>query len=113
MVGIDAFSYILQLRRILFNNEQKENNIGVTIVRNNEPFEEGRIAMASAIFYINDRGFKEAPDQNVYYYYNPNDELVKVTKEELQSKFDSKLIEYVGKDDPRIPGIVESGVIKR
>ena len=113
MVGIDSLSYVLQLRKILFTEEQRKNNIGVTIVRNNEPFEEGKVAMASAIFALNGQSFEENPEQNVYYYFNPNHELVPITKEELQTKFNDGKLEYVEKDDPRIPGIIENGGMKR
>ena len=113
MVGIDSLSYVLQLRKILFTEEQRKNNIGVTIVRNNEPFEEGKVAMASAIFTLNGQSFVESPDQNVYYYFNPNYGLAPITKEELQTRFNDSKLEYVEKDDPRIPGIIENGGIKR
>lgn len=113
MVGIDSLSYVLQLRKILFTEEQRKNNIGVTIVRNNEPFEEGKVAMASAIFTLNGQSFEENPEQNVYYYFNPNHELVPITMEELQTRFNDGKLEYVEKDDPRIPGIIESGGMKR
>lgn len=112
MVGIDSLSYVLQLRKILFTEEQRKNNIGVTIVRNNEPFEEGKVAMASAIFTLNGQNFEENPEQNVYYYFNPNHELVPIAKEELQIKFNDGKLEYVEKDDPRIPGIIEHGGMK-
>ena len=112
MVGIDSLSYVLQLRKILFTEEQRKNNICVTIVRNNEPFEEGKVAMASAIFTLNGQSFEENPEQNVYYYFNPNHELVPITKEELQTRFNDGKIEYVEKDDPRIPGIIENGGMK-
>lgn len=113
MVGIDSLSYVLQLRKILFTEEQRKNNIGATIVRNNEPFEEGKVAMASAIFTLNGQNFEENPEQNVYYYFNPNHELVPIAKEELQTKFNDGKLEYVEKDDPRIPGIIEYGGMKR
>ena len=113
MVGIDSLSYVLQLRKILFTEEQRKNNISVTIVRNNEPFEEGKVAMASAIFTLNGQSFEENPKQNVYYYFNPNHELVPITREELQTRFNDGKLEYVEKDDPRIPGIIESGGMKR
>lgn len=112
MVGIDSLSYVLQLRKILFTEEQRKNNIGVTIVRNNEPFEEGKVAMASAIFTLNGQNFEKNPEQNVYYYFNPNHELVPIAKEELQIKFNDGKLEYVEKDDPRIPGIIEHGGMK-
>lgn len=113
MIGIDSLSYVLQLRKILFTEEQRKNNIAVTIVRNNEPFEEGKVAMASAIFTLNARSFEENLDQNIYYYFNPNQELTPITKEELETKFNDGKLDYVEKDDPRIPGIIESGGLKR
>ena len=113
MVGIDSLSYVLQLRKVLFTEEQRKNNVSVTIVRNNVPFKEGKIAMASAIFTVNTLSFVESPEKNIYYYFNPNHELVFITKEELQTKFNDEKFEYIEKDDPRIPGIVEGGGIKR
>ena len=113
MIGIDSLSYVLQLRKILFTEEQRKNNIGVTIVRNNEPFEEGKIAMASAIFTLNSQSFEENPEFNVYYYFNPNHVLVPITKEELQTGFNDGKLEYVEKGDPRIPGIIENGGTKK
>ena len=113
MVGIDSLSYVLQLRKILFTEEQRNNNIGVTIVRNNEPFEEGKVAMTSAIFTLNSQNFEQNPEQNVYYYFNPNHELIQISNEDLQSKFNEGVLEYIEKDNPRIPGIIENGGIKR
>ncbi len=113
MVGIDSMSYVLQLKKILFTEEQRKNNIAMTIVRNNEPFEEDQVAMPTAIFALNDLGFETNPDQNVYYCFNPNNELVLITKEELQSKFDEGKFEYVEENDPKIPDINENGGIVR
>ena len=113
MIGIDSLSYVLQLRKILFNEVQRKNNINVSIVRNNEPFDEEKVAMASVIFTLNDRSFTERPDRNVYYYYNPHQELVYITKEELQAKFDDGILEYIEKEDPRIPEIMERGGVKK
>ena len=113
IVGIDSLSYVLQLRKILFDEEQRMNNIAVTVLRNNEPFEEGKVAMASAIFTLNGQSFEDKPEQNIYYCFNPNHELVPITKEELQAKFNDGKLEYVEKADPKIPGIIENGGIKR
>ena len=77
------------------------------------PFEEGKVAMASAIFTLNGQSFEENPDKNVYYYFNPKHELIPITKEELQSRFNNGVLDYVEKDDPKIPGIIENGGIKR
>ena len=113
MVGVDSLSYVLQLRKVLFTKEQRNNNIGVSIIRNNEPLEEGRFAMASAIITLNRLSFEDKPDQNLYYYFNPNHELVQISVEDLQAKFNEELFAYIAEDDPKIPGIIEKGGIKK
>lgn len=109
MVGIDSLSYVLQLRKVLFNEEERQNHLGLTIIRNNEVFASNDSIMASAIFTLNQTGFKENEEQNLYYYFEPNQELVLISKEELQKKFNDGLFEYIEKEDPRIPGIMEVG----
>ena len=114
MVGIDSLSYILQLRKILFTEEQRNNNIGFTIIKNNEPFEKDKIAMASGIFTINSQNIEENLDQNIYYYYyNPNHELIPITRDELQAKFSDGVFAYIDKENPKIPGIIEKGGPKK
>lgn len=113
MVGIDSLSYVLQLRKILFNEQERQNNIAVTVIRNNEPFDPEKVAMASAIFTLNLQSFTDNPEQNIYYYFNPNKDLIPMSREELQEKFNNGVFEYVEKDDPRIPGIVAVGGIKK
>ena len=105
MVGIDSLSYALHLRKILFNEEERKNNVKIIIIRNNDPFDKDKVAMPSVIVALNKVGLKNNPDKTVYFYYNPNRELVVVTSEELQSKFDSGTFEYIANDDPKIPGI--------
>lgn len=113
MIGLDSLSYVLQLRKILFTEEQRKNNIGVTIVRNNKPFEDEKAAMANAIFALNTESFEENPDQTIYYYFNPNHEFTHISKDQLQTKFDDGVLNYIEEDDPKIPGIIENGGIKR
>lgn len=113
MVGIDSLSYIIQLEKILFTPEQIGKNIAFTIVRNNIPIDDSKIAMASAIFTLNEQGFQEKPNQNIYYYFNPNSKLISITKEELQNRFNDKVFEYILEKDPRIPGINENGELKK
>ena len=105
MIGIDALSYALHLRKILFNDEERKNNVKIIIIRNNEPFNKDKVAMPSVIVALNREGFKNNSNETVYFYYNPNKELIAVTSEELQSKFDDRTFEYVANDDPKIPGI--------
>ncbi len=114
MVGIDSLSYVLQLKDVLFDATEKTQNIAITIIRNNEPFDKDSVAMASAIFTINLSDYSKQEDDNIYYYFNPNHELMLISKEELQAKFNDGTFEYVDiKNDPKIPGISErKGAVK-
>lgn len=112
MIGIDSLSYVLQLRKILFDAEERANNISITIIRNNKPNEQNKSAMASAIFAVNNKSFSENENQTIYYYLDEKKELISISKVELQSKFDEKIFEYIETNDPKIPGIVEKGISK-
>jgi hypothetical protein len=111
--GLDSFSYVLQLRKILFTEEQRIKNIKVNLVRNNEPLDKTKIAMALAIITLNNNSLEEYEEQNKYYYYSPKQELIPITQEELKYKFDNGILEYIEKDSPQIPGIIENRGIKR
>lgn len=104
-VGIDSLAIILKLKKILFNEDERVKNVRITIIRNNEPFERENVAMASMIITLNSVSIVRNPGENTYYYFNPDKDLVSITKEELQDKFDNGIFEYVSKDDPLIPGI--------
>lgn len=113
MVGIDSLSYILQLKKVLFNELERTNNIGISVIRSSDTIDANRTAMACAIISVNKEGFETSPDQTVYYYYSPNNELIPISKEELQSKFNDEIFGYIENDDPRISGIVEVGGMKK
>lgn len=108
MVGIDSLSYLLQLRKVLFTNDERKNNIGISVVRNNHPDDIEKVAMACAIISLNPQSFDELPESNLYYYFQPNMQLTQITQEQLQGMFNSGMLEYIEKDDPRIPNISES-----
>ena len=111
MEGIDSLAYILQLRKIMFSEDEQKNNIGFVIIRNNEVIDTNRVAMASAIFTVNEQSF-ENNALNRYYYFSPNNKLVDISKEELQEKFNNNFFEYINDTKIKIPGIVEVGSVE-
>ena len=113
LVGIDAFSYIIQLKRLLFTDEQHKNNFRYSVICKNLKYDETKTALSCAIFTLNREGFKVNPEGSIYFYYEPGQPLKPMTKEELQASFDSGLFNYVDSDDRKIPGIVEKGEMKR
>lgn len=101
MVGIDAYSYLLQLRKILFSKEEQKDNIKISIIRNFY----GDAAEALAI--ISTRTPDEAGKMVIKrYMFRPGMALIPVAIENLQENFDNGTMAYIKDDDaPKIPGI--------
>lgn len=101
MVGIDAYSYLLQLRKILFSKEEQKDNIKISIIRNFY----GDAAEALAI--ISTRTPDEAGKMIIKrYMFRPGMALIPVAIENLQENFDNGTMAYIKDDDaPKIPGI--------
>lgn len=112
LTGIDSLGYMLQLSKILFTLEERKNNIKISVFCNNTSVGQ-QIAMASAVLTINEQNNVQNGFDNIYYFYNPNTQLIPVSLTELQEKFDDGTFEYGDVRDPRIPGIIEKGGIKR
>lgn len=101
MVGIDAYSYLLQLRKILFSKEEQKDNIKISIIRNFY----GDAAEALAI--ISTRTPDEAGKMVIKrYMFRPGMALIPVAIENLQENFDNGTMAYIKDDDaPKIPEI--------
>ena len=107
LIGVDSLSYILQLRKILFNQKERDNNIKVVISRNNEPKNNKMTADAIAIIAFNDKNSINNIDENSYFYFKPHNEPQKLSIAEIQQLFDSGVIEYIDSNGPEIPGIMK------
>ena len=101
MVGIDAYSYLLQLRKILFSKEEQKDNIKISIIRNFY----GDAAEALAI--ISTRTPDETGKMVIKrYMFRPGMALIPIAIENLQENFDNGTMAYIKDDDaPKIPGI--------
>ena len=102
--GIDSFGYILNLQNILFTKEEQKKNFGITLIRNNEKNEEGRIR-ASMIFYLNPKDYNEDSEENLYFIFLPGEPLRELTKKELTEKINGGIYQRVREEYPLIPGI--------
>ena len=111
--GIDYLSYIIQLRKVLFTEDERKNNIGFTIIRDNEAYDYSKTAMSSAILTINKKDFLKNPEYNLYYYLNSNTGILPMSKSRVQENFDERIYEYISEDDPVVPGIEIHKSLKR
>ena len=64
-----------------------------------------KYAMASLIISLNKDGFNCNKDENVYFYYNPNEELLSINLDDLESRFNAGAFYYIESSDKKIPGI--------
>ena len=106
---IDSLSYILQLKNILFSRYELRDNIEISIIKEIKENDNERIATASCILALNEKGFIDNEEDTIYYYFHTNEELKIISKEELEMKFANKTFEYVNEWDPKVPGI-QNGV---
>ncbi len=67
--------------------------------------ENDKYAMASLIISLNKDGFNCNKDENVYFYYNSNEELLSIILDDLESRFNVGSFDYIESSDKRIPGI--------
>lgn len=100
MIGIDAYSYLLQLRKILFTEQEQKDNIKISIIRNSN--ESSAEALSIISIRLPDETGKMVINR---YMFKPGSELISISKEDLQANFDSETMGYVKLDDPVIPGI--------
>ena len=108
LCGIDAMTYALQLRKALFSEQERENNVSVVVLRNNEVAGQGPKLEAGAVIAMNGGNLNDQPNETNYYYLSSDRELTSLTLEDIKTKFDNGTFEYIERKDPKIPGIISN-----
>lgn len=106
--GIDAMTYALQLRKALFSEKERENNISVVVLRNNEVAGQGPKLEAGAVIAMNGSNLDDQPNETSYYYLSSDRELTSLTLEDIKTKLDNGTFEYIERKDPKIPGTISN-----
>lgn len=101
--GVDYFSYLLQLQKILFTPLERQENIEICMLANNLDNEDKKSELV-AIITINFKGFNNK-DLNLYYILKANGILMPLLKEELEGLLNVKKLEYIDEFLGRIPGV--------
>ena len=104
--GIDAMGYALQLRKALFSEQERRDNISVVVLRNNAVNGEGPKLEAGAVIAMNGSNFDDQPSETSYYYLSSNRELSSITLEDVKGRLNDGIFEYIERNDPKIPGTV-------
>lgn len=105
-VGLDKLAYLLNIAKILFTIEELDNVIDIKIMSNKETSDE-KLARISIIITVNEKGIKNNYQDNLYYLYNPGEDVRSISREEIFSKLSNKVLEYM--DNGAIPGISVGG----
>ena len=109
---IDYLSYTLQLRKILFNDDERDNNISTVIVSRSVGPSFNLKKQAYMIITINEDGFLVNQEKNKYYCLDNKGALMPITKEEIEEEFDNNKLKYIRESDISVPGFDNKGVSK-
>lgn len=114
--GIDELSYMIHLKKILFDRYERLSNISICILRDNSHALPGRVATISVVVTINKNNINAYEDTNIYFVYGLDHKLNPITLNELKEKFKRGELEYINPEDDEylhnIPGItIKKGVV--
>ena len=101
--GVDYFSYLLQLQKMLFTPLERQENIEICMLANNLDNEDKKSELV-AIITINFKRFNNK-DLNLYYILNANGILMPLLKEEIEGLLYVKKLEYIDEFLGRIPSV--------
>ncbi|MBP3461130.1 MAG: hypothetical protein J6K21_01805 [Bacilli bacterium] len=93
LIGVDAMSYVHQLTKLIFNNNELSTNFNFTIIKNIS--KSSNTINLCGIFTLNN---------NIYYSYIPKKVLSRLSKEEIENLFNEGFFEYIDLEH-QIPGI--------
>ena len=105
--GIDAMSYALQLRKTLFSEQERKDNVSIVVLRNNAVNGDGPKLEAGAVIAMSGSNLDNRDGNTSYYYLSSERELTSLTLEDIKSKLDDGTFVYIERKDPKIPGTVE------
>ena len=101
--GIDAHSYLLQLRKSLFTEEERENNIDITILRHNTGEKDHPVDMVSII--TTSENYKDPNAPMSYALYSAGYPPRPLEKEDMEDLMSSETVQYYTYPMKRLPGI--------
>ncbi len=113
--GIDALSYLLRLRKVLFHGDERIDNCSISIVRRYTTEAEQLNGYPIAIVAVNNSSLSKEEEQNNYLIFNSTKTVQAISQEELQELFDNREIMYIYDEDKehRVPGIYKLGEVRK
>ena len=105
LVGLDAYGYLIELKRTIFTKEELSSNFSINIIRNNKPNNNNKKTDIVAIITINIEGLNISPESTSYYILYPDNNFIKSSIYNIQELFDNGTFEYIRDNDPLVPNV--------
>ena len=102
LTGVDAMGYLLRLRKMYFNEEERYFGIIINVIANTNT-NDSRLARLSAIIRVRDNYLES--DKIKYYLYTPGEKLKELSFKEIKEKFNNGVFSYLETDTNLIPEI--------
>lgn len=103
LTGLDAYAYLLQLRKIAFSKKEQDRNVSINIVREGTDQSEQPIDLAAIVsvsFNLSDE-FEECS----HMVYKPQTGPQDISREDLMDAFNSGYYSYISFKEVSVPGI--------
>ncbi|MBR4261883.1 MAG: hypothetical protein IKQ35_00780 [Bacilli bacterium] len=108
---MDDYSYIMDLRKIMFTEAERDNNVGLTILRDPNPRKGDKVAVPVILFTINEKSFYDEDVEDQYFLYRPHESLRKVSAVEVLDMLAYGKLDFIREEDSdkiEIPGITDT-----
>lgn len=93
LYSIDSIAYLMQLKKNIFTYSENKKNVFISIIECKNH--------ALAIITLKDK------ENASYYYLNSNNEIIDITKEEIENNLDNNVFNYIEDHDILIPNIIK------
>ena len=103
MQGLDAYAYLLQLKKIVFTKQETDKNIQINLLRS-EPTEPELPACTTAVITISD-DYNDDEAETTYLTYTPETGVEEIERSELCEAFNNGSLSYISIGDHEVPGI--------
>ncbi|MBQ3213432.1 MAG: hypothetical protein IJB10_00230 [Clostridia bacterium] len=103
LTGIDAYSYLLQLRKIVFDKKEQHENVAMQIIREGTDNTESQISLAAIVTLSHN--YRDPEEECSYLVYKPETGPEDISKEDLMAGFNSGFYSYVSQKDEAVPCI--------
>lgn len=102
--GMESYSAFVNLRGIIFTDEEKKKNIYLKIIGYQEPDAEKPFKKPIIIVVKNEKDYNDYPELNEYGYFSPGNRIIEMSKDTLEELIAEGTF-YGIKDGLDIPGI--------